>query len=365
MSCAAMLVALVLAGTMAVQDISRSGAATPSPSSSILLADMPQPRSQWVAGPVLCAICRLRGGSRDATTGSHLKAGPSIDEADIVGDIPGEDESDETLRIPCASDTSHDAAPAVEDEESSQTDRIRKTPFREMEGIGVDRQVWKGRYWANLEQKRCEVLPTVKNKYLAAEVRPRSILWGEDCAEATMDAPPGYFRPYGDAIPLNDTWIGEWPDGTPALLGDVCCGSGDTALDLENCYSHSDSRECVDEIVAAYRAEEIRKQNVAAGTPLKTNPYVTTGWGHPKHPGGPPESEEFDPAKHQGYDRFLGPGGTPPDSLEELPDEYSDGKWGIDHVEVRACTRPRPAPRWNKSNRVVMHTLTVMQRDRP
>jgi hypothetical protein len=40
--------------------------------------------------------------------------------------------------------------------------------------------------------------------------------------------------------------------------------------------------------------------------------------------GGPPEDEDFDPARHEGYSRFVGPGGIP--SQEELSDEFSDGK---------------------------------------
>ena len=268
--------------------------------------------------------------------------GARIDEADMIGDVPGEDESDEAPTA-LGHGTSGDSvagsdAPRAGENDGVQTARLQKAPLSEMGSIGHDRHPWNGRYWASLEQKRCEVLPSVEKQHKPDGVRPKSILWGEDCAEATMDAPPGYFRPYGDAIPLNDTWIGEWPDGTPALLGDVCCGSGDTRLDLENCYSHSDSRECVDEIVASYRAEKTREQNAAAGTPSAPNPYVTTGWGHPKHPGGPPEYEEFDPTKHDGYGRFLGPGGTPPESQEEPSDEFSDGKWGIDHVEV--CAHP-------------------------
>ena len=210
----------------------------------------------------------------------------------------------------------------------------RKATIDEMQNLGSGREVWKGLYWANIEQKRCELSPLATQAERAAGLRPRGILWGEDCAEATMDAPPGYFRPYGDAIPLNDTWIGGLPDGSPVLLRDVCCGGGDTSLVLENCCEHSDSRECVEDYVAAYRGKKLREKHAAEGHPDAPNPYDTTGWAKPIHPGGPPEDEEFDPAKHEGYTRFLGPGGTPPPSQEEESDEYSDGKWGVDHFEV-------------------------------
>jgi len=283
--------------------------------------------------------CRLRGGSADTWTEPTRGI---IDDADIVGDVLGE--SEEALTIEHSHEGS-DASTASEASVSAVSSGIdpegghrvwgqRKMSVQEMQERGSRREVWKGAYWANLIQKQCEMRPTRSKKEKAEGITPKSILWGDECAEALMDTPPGYFRPYGDAIPINDTYIGSYPDGTPALLRDVCCGSGDTTLLLDNCYAYSDSRECIDEQVAAYRANRICEKNAAEGNSAVPNPYITTGWGHPKHPGGPPEEEEFDPQKHRGYTRWCGKGGTPPPSQEELLDEFSDGKWGVDHYEV-------------------------------
>jgi len=189
---------------------------------------------------------RLRGGGpsdKRNRSSPGLPPEPRLDApADIPGDVPGEGES--------AADGGGGAGPfeppsssvsevsALETMSSGVNDEghrvwgMRKITIDQMEKLGSGREVWKGLYWANTEQKRCELTPLATETERAAGIRPRSLLWEEDCAEATMDAPPGYFRPYGDAIPLNDTWIGGFPDGSPVLLRDVCCGGGDTSLVL-------------------------------------------------------------------------------------------------------------------------------------
>ena len=53
---------------------------------------------------------------------------------------------------------------------------------------------------------------------------------------------------------------------------------------VENCNDHSDSRECVEDYVAAYRAAKMREKHAAEGSPHPPNFYDTTGWAKPIHP---------------------------------------------------------------------------------
>ena len=192
-------------------------------------------------------LLSLRGGAEPHTNrdcGVQALARPAehdIDGADIRGDVWGEGESEETLGVHAGriDDTGSASEPSFPEAMSSGVDEdgnrvwgARKATLQQLQQIGSGREAWNGKYWANIEQKRCEIPPPRSRKEKAAGIRPKSILWGDDCPEATMDPPSGYFRPYGDAIPLNDTWIGEFPDGSPALLRDICCGSGDTAYDF-------------------------------------------------------------------------------------------------------------------------------------
>jgi len=188
---------------------------------------------------------RLRGGGpsiKGTRSSPGLPPEPRLDApADIPGDVPGEGESaadgggagaNEPPSSSASEVSAIDTMSSGVNDEGHRVWGARKVTIDQMEKLGSGREVWKGLYWANTEQKRCELTPLATDADRAAGIRPRSLLWEEDCAEATMDAPPGYFRPYGDAIPLNDTWIGGFPDGSPVLLRDVCCGGGDTSLVL-------------------------------------------------------------------------------------------------------------------------------------
>lgn len=189
---------------------------------------------------------RLRGGGpsvKRTRISSGLLPEPQLDApADIPGDVAGEGESaadggggagaDEPPSSSVSEVSALDTMSSGVNDEGHRVWGMRKATIDQMENLGSGREVWKGLYWANTEQKRCELTPLATEAERAAGIRPRSLLWEEDCAEATMEAPPGYFRPYGDAIPLNDTWIGGFPDGSPVLLRDVCCGGGDTSLVL-------------------------------------------------------------------------------------------------------------------------------------
>ena len=350
------------------------------------------PRRHWYLGAVrahaITLMLPLRGGSEPGCN-DELFVGDVRSECESSGfsargdSPPGSGTVEKGATAPGLSgdsETSEASFVGLSSGVDSADQRVwgqRKASAAELCSIGSGREVWEGKYWANLEQKKCEILPSCTQAESAAGVRPKSILWGEDCPEASMDPPDGFYRPYGNAIPLNDTWIGEFPDGSPALLRDVCCGAGDTALQLENCYEHSDSRECIDEEIAAYRAAQWEARERGKPQPAP-NPYLTTGWHHLKHPGGAPEDSSFDPQvragkqyafgggrqcackpwpplcqayadcprrrwcvqKHEGYPFFVGRGGTP--SLEEAEDEFSDGQWGVEHFEVpsRKCLPP-------------------------
>ena len=205
-----------------------------------LAAPTPADRARW----------RLRGGS-GSDDALDQAAENTHDGESIVGDVLGEDESCEAVAARCsgnqepnegpassASEASVEVLSSAVDEEGNRVWGVRKAALEATCVRGSGREAWAGKYWANELQRRCEIEPLPTSKERAKGIQPKSILWGDDCAEARMDPPPGYFRPYGDAIPLNDTFIGSYMDDSPALLRDVCCGAGDTALVCQMRLSH-------------------------------------------------------------------------------------------------------------------------------
>ena len=177
----------------------------------------------------------LRGGSTDT---HDVVCG--MDDADIIGDVLGEGESDDAVesgahllnpggdesseagkqKSESASEVSAPGMSSGVDDEGRRIWGVRKASVQAMQNIGSGREVWKGKYWANIDQKRCEIHPLQTRKETAEGIIPKSILWGEDCPEATMEPPSGYFRPYGDAIPLNDTSV---PRPPPSHLPESPC----------------------------------------------------------------------------------------------------------------------------------------------
>ncbi|EKX51738.1 hypothetical protein GUITHDRAFT_134104 [Guillardia theta CCMP2712] len=124
-------------------------------------------------------------------------------------------------------------------------------------------------------------------------------VWGEDCPEATMDPPPGHIRTWGDCE-NNETFVGCYDDGTPALYGEV---EHHFRHEMnKSCDELSDSMDHLPELMYLYR----QRPNYTGMT-------------------------EFDPKVHEGYNGWIGRGSTP---KEEMEDEYSDGGWGVNHYEV-------------------------------
>ncbi len=74
--------------------------------------------------------------------------------------------------------------------------------------------------------------------------------WGDNVG----DAPPGYYKPYGCCDNIEDTWIGEYTDGSPAFYRDVKTDRDTEFFKMADCEEKdSSSAEHVDEFLWMYR----------------------------------------------------------------------------------------------------------------